>query len=739
MESHRRRSSLSQEAGEEYTASEFGGIRDYKRRKRVKLQNQDAAYRAQQTTPSPMIFKGYTIAALGYTNPNSNVLRSMVVKHGGVWKEFKEHGLTIVVATAIPPKKREEYRRLRIVEPKWIIDCVEAGKILEWSRYRIGGEGEAQATLGFDASVQKPKLAVNSYKDIASDQVVKEALKFARLREFDSQLPSDCEIPESDEEGDMALDDYSSLDLLSDLDLPEGYSTPTSSPPDKMPKAPSLKRSASITAPFTTIKKPKLPDPDVNLREESPRPRIASPSTVAPRLTKENAQTPEEFNEIFLSDPKVYAASVLNPDFLPKFFKESRLHHLSTWKAELRSRMQERAQKASQISPPKARATRYIMHVDFDCFFAAVSTRDLPDLKNKPVAICHGRTENSATSEIASCNYAARKFGVKNGMWMASAKRLCPDIVALGYDFDKYEEASEAFYSVVLALGGERLQAVSVDEVLVDISNLVCNDYYSDQGQEEAAAMKLATTVRNECRKRTGCEVSVGIGMNVVMARLALRKAKPAGQLMIPRSEIRSVLDELNVSAFPGIGKHTSNRIIEKFGTDSVLEVRKIPRERLRQTLGVKTGERVYELCNGIDHTQVGAAKTLRESISISVNWGVRFTEMGQAEEFLHRLSQAVVEKMKGEKVKGRVLNFKVAKRAQGVPYETEKFLGCGKVEEMNKTFSFGAPTNDAILIVRKCVELLKGFRVSPGDIRGFGIGMKGLEDEDDGQQQLKF
>jgi nucleotidyltransferase/DNA polymerase involved in DNA repair len=1296
------------EEGEEYNPSEFGGIQDFMRRKRIKLQNQDAGYRASfSSSSSPQIFKGYIVSSLGYTNPNSNVLRQMVVKYGGVWREFKEGGLTICIATALPAKKREELKRMRFVKPEWVVECIAQGKIVDWSRYRVGGEG-AQMTLGFDGNVMRSKAAQESYRNVAGEEVMRKALETVRLpprksvdweweipgsddqeeveddpvdrprnkileveeddippsaqcppkEEFDEeyymddddetlwmmdpdgQIPPPSHQPErryvsmsevedsedeedtvqlvpvpeahshkakqaatdeippqssdslgnaesqafsepppptamingvdayeaeavigekkhpankkpknkrgkmrflikwkgypeeeatwewedtlredlgdevvdemcaqyyasqqaeekgsrrssqkksrksrkqdtsqktpkgsqqkafsqatkpsrqgssresnektpvtpaeiprqplqewipdsfssinlseteedaqvlpplqqpqavkepsprqrddssklprgfsyipesfspvnlsdadsdtgdyfppshqperlqaakpslpkgfsympesfssidlSDLEGDEAdlppplptqeepqaakpqlprgfsdipesfssvnlsdaeddagnpippshqpeepqvaksllprgfsympesfssvdlsdfddaaegpqatkkslpprlrkeafvddfplsyqmpvLDDeeippsyqipvpdeediyssdtevppkpssqlqeieddtmdlplekegeaetplprtlpveasksaihpameipnsFSSLDLLSDIVLPEGYTTPpASSPPEKTPKTAVLKRAVSITSPVSTPKKPKHPKPDLKAHDP---PQTVNSSKEPPRLTKENAKTPEEFNEIFLSNPKVRAASVLNPDFLPKFFKESRLHYLSTWKAEMRSRMQERAQNSSQPSP-KSRAVRYVMHVDFDCFFAAVSTRSRPDLNDKPVAICHGRTENSSTSEIASCNYAARRFGVKNGMWMAKAKELCPNIVTLGYDFEKYEEASEAFYGVVLALGAERLQAVSVDEVLVDISNLVCNDHYSDQGREEAAAQKLATKVRDECRRKTGCEVSVGIGMNVAMARLALRKAKPAGQFIIRRSEVRSFLDELNVSAFPGVGEHTASKILEKFGSDSVVEVRKIPRERLKQTLGAKTGERMYELCNGIDNTLVGAAETPRESTSISVNWGVRFTRTDQAEEFLQRLSRAVEEKMKAEKVKGRVLNFKLAKRAPNAPFETEKFLGCGKVDEMNKKFVFGVPTNDAALLGRKCIELLRSFRVSPGDIRGFTMGMKDLEDEasNDGQQQLQF
>jgi len=1165
------------EADEAYDASTFGDFASYMRRKRAKLQNQDSVLRSLHPS-TPQIFRSYTITSLGYTNPNSNILRKIVVKHGGVWKEFKEGGATVILATNLPPKKREELRGRKIVRPEWVMESVKKGQVVEWTRFRLGGEGEGQARLGFGegsglkvVSGERPGAGTPYKSSARSDELLQHALETVKLPNAGWEIPASDDEGELDEEeeeektvevpraqppepmpgeedeappcgqpppkeeyieehydnmwledpanylpppshqpernhesfeededdtvrlvelpktstnvsfasntyeasareeatltscsgalgepepeaeiqpsqapppatiidgvpayeveavigerkhpagkkpktkrgkiqllvkwkgyeeseatwqfedtlradlGDEVLDEmweaykakkatatvtpkssqkprrrkssqqvrvgsqqqkvvfsqvtkpssqssnkdsrktpaateqtnsrsqdwsvenmlptgfsflpesfstvnlsledraadvgvepshhperskspdyllledkatdvdighsshqpertkcpdyllppsqfltlenpddpsrlhqlsvfeetaptsqaeipaklvgvgsghedipppypskikedeeaectlpqllpdrtaepgisrsleipnsFSSINLTSDIIPPKTTTAPSSSPPStKTLKTVSRKRTAPTESLIYTPKKLKYTNYDTEEQKTAVSSKApGSPDAKKPpKLSKASAQTPEEFNEVFLANPKIRAASVLNPDFLPTFFRESRLHYLSTWKADLRAKLQKLAEKSSQPTPPTQRSVRYVMHVDFDCFFAAVSTRDRPDLKDKPVAICHGKTENSTTSEIASCNYAARKFGVKNGMWMASAKKLCPDIITLGYEFDKYEEASEAFYDVILSIGGERLQAASVDEVLVDISNLVCSEHFSDAAHEEEATQQLAKKVRDECRRRTGCEVSVGIGTNVLTARLALRKAKPAGQYIIPQSKVQSFLDGLEVRAFPGIGKHTANKIVEKFGSDAVSEVRKITQDRLKQSIGPKTGVKVYELCRGVDETLVGAAETPRERISIAVNWGVRFYHKDQVEEFLHRLAHAVEERMKSEGVKGRTLNFKIAKRPPDVPYETEKFLGCGRVDETNRIFVFGVPTCDAKLIARKCVDLLRRESISPGDIRGFGIGMKGLEDEenDNGQQLLQF
>lgn len=108
------------------------------------------------------------------------------------------------------------------------------------------------------------------------------------------------------------------------------------------------------------------------------------------------------------------------------------------------------------------------MHVDFDSFFCAVSLLSAPEYIDKPAVVAHGSGNGS---EIASCNYPARAYGVKNGMWMKNALQLCSDIKVLPYDFPAYEDASRKFYTAILDVGGI-VQSVSVDEALVDISTL---------------------------------------------------------------------------------------------------------------------------------------------------------------------------------------------------------------------------------------------------------------------------
>ena len=77
-----------------------------------------------------------------------------------------------------------------------------------------------------------------------------------------------------------------------------------------------------------------------------------------------------------------------------------------------------------------------------DCFFVSVVVRNRPDLKDKPLAVCHSDSSRG-TAEISSSNYASRKFGVKNGMFMREAKRRCPDLQVVPYDFEAYEKVAD--------------------------------------------------------------------------------------------------------------------------------------------------------------------------------------------------------------------------------------------------------------------------------------------------------
>ena len=163
--------------------------------------------------------------------------------------------------------------------------------------------------------------------------------------------------------------------------------------------------------------------------------------------------------------------TAVSEHFLEGYYKNSRLHHLSTWKSELKTLVAEAQKRAEQsdaesskkVAPRASQrqayslahavlpvipgrsdtttsttliplksggASRVIMHVDFDAFFVSCGLASRPELRGKAVVVCHaqGNQGASSTSEIASCSYEARAHGVKNGMSLGQARGLCADI-----------------------------------------------------------------------------------------------------------------------------------------------------------------------------------------------------------------------------------------------------------------------------------------------------------------------
>lgn len=718
------------EAGEEYEASAFGGFADYMRRKKIKLQNLDAEIRAT-AVDQPPIFRGVVAHVNGYTQPSLQDLHRLIVSHGGGFLQYLD-GKTVathIIASSLTPKKREEFRRYRIVQPAWVIDSVKAGRLLPWDEYRVVDEGQSQKVLNFDDG-----------RFTSQTNILRAGYKYqSRTSWYNSQLKATS--AESVVEGSV-----------------QTMSTPSKPPPavPTVPNQPSQSDYGDFPS-FAALEEDEKPIvPEQPKKDVSAEPHLPAAGTTSSDSSKTQLQSPkkevptsppskryspsdpqmtsEEYNAQLLSDPRMAKSSVVNPDFLQQFYRESRLHHLSTWKADLKAQLQaaakEKTLSRSSHMKPVPGARRYILHVDFDSFFAAVSILKHPELRDKPVAIAHG---SGSGSEIASCNYVARGRGIKNGMWMKGALQACPELQVLPYDFPAYEDASRKFYNSVLSVDGI-VQSVSIDEALIDVTNQCLEAGGSDgrgvsEGsiyREQAKADEIAQGLRDSVKEKTGCAVSVGIGGNILLAKVALRKAKPAGQFQLKPEAVLDFIGNLTVQDLPGVGYSLSAKL-EELGVKFVKDVRDLSRERLLSSLGPKTGTRIYEYARGMDKTEVGN-EVMRKSVSAEVNWGIRFVNQDQAEDFVKSLCEELNKRLVENLVKGKQLTLKVMRRSMDAPLEPVKHLGHGKCDTFNKSVVIGVATNATDILAKEAVSMLRSFNFSPGDLRGLGVQMTKLE-----------
>ncbi|KAJ2967190.1 hypothetical protein NQ176_g9783 [Zarea fungicola] len=723
--------SFDDEEGDEYEGSKFNGFGDYFRRKKIKLQNKDAELRA--TSEKPQIFKGIVAHVTGYTQPPLHILHRDIVQHGGGFLQYLDSKTmaTHIIASTLPPKKSVDFSRYRIVKPTWITESIEAGKLLPWSNYRVLDDGPRQKVLKFDGAKglsQASPAAKQGYREQTENSFYTSQIRAsASATQAWSQAVEQLQTPSRS---------VSSVEKSSEQAMSSN-----------------VKDNNDLT-PTTEATVATMPDilPQVDTPTKAPAAQSRSVEESRPPMKEFSADmTPEEHNAWLLSDPRLRESSCANPNFLTKFYAESRLHHLSTWKAELKSSMQRlAADKGLSENKFKTRpgARRYIMHVDFDSFFCAVSLKKFPEYVDKPAAVAHG---TGSGSEIASCNYPARSFDVKNGMWMKRATELCPELKVLPYDFPAYEVASRAFYEAIMTVGGV-LQSVSIDEALIDVTAVVYQATGSqgvgvDEGsvwREQEKVKMIAEELREKIKQETGCHVSVGIGGNILQAKVALRKAKPAGQYLLRPAEVLDYIGELKVEQLPGVSYSIGGKL-EELGVRFVKDLRELSREKLTSLLGPKTGEKLAEYARGIDKTEVGGQPP-RKSVSAEVSWGIRFVTQQEAEDFVLNLCGELERRLLNEQVKGRHLTVKIMRRCLDAPLDPAKHLGHGKCDTFNKSVPFGVGTHNAETIGKEAVAVLRSYRFSPGDLRGLGVQMTKLEPikrstaaADGSQKKLEF
>uniref|UniRef100_A0A8C7KI86 DNA repair protein REV1 n=1 Tax=Oncorhynchus kisutch TaxID=8019 RepID=A0A8C7KI86_ONCKI len=414
-----------------------------------------------------------------------------------------------------------------------------------------------------------------------------------------------------------------------------------------------------------------------------------------------------------------------------------------------------------------------ILHVDMDCFFVSVGIRHRPDLKGKSVAvtsnhgsgrvaqrpgvdcqlelqcyhkqysypavserkdgdleeitsseteshISHGNSVDQDTAalsmaEIASCSYEARQAGVRNGMFFGQAKQLCPSLQSVPYDFQAYKKVALAIYS-------HDIEALSCDEALVDSSALLA--------ELSVTPDELASAIRADVRERTGCSASVG--SNILLARMATRKAKPNGQYLLRSEEVDDFIRDQTHHLLATHQPHTQLLCVGRSmgGKLASLGVRSCG--DLQQEFGPRTGQTLFRFCRGLDDRPVRSEKE-RKSVSAEMNFNIRFTQVDEAESFLTHLSIEVQKRLQGAGLRGRRLTLKVMVCKAGVEQSNYMVMApvtvwLGERDQWTRSVTLAQLTDCGHLIASEVIKLFHAMRLKVQDLRGVGLQVQLLE-----------
>ena len=294
--------------------------------------------------------------------------------------------------------------------------------------------------------------------------------------------------------------------------------------------------------------------------------------------------------------------------------------------------------------PAAGASPRRVLHCDMDCFYAAVHMRDDPSLQGKPVVI-GGRPEGRGV--VAAASYEARRYGVHSAMPSSRAVRLCPGVVFIPPDFRRYSRESEKIFAIYREIT-PIVQAVSIDEAYLDVT---------EQVGEGGSATAVAREIRRRVREERGLTVSVGVGPNRLIAKIASDFHKPDGLTVVPPHKVQAFLDPLPVRRLHGVGPATEKALAD-LGIQTVADLRVHPLEALVDRFG-RHGRALHEFAHGVDDRPVETHQE-RKSLGTENTYAVDLRERDAVEREVEKMAHEVAAALERRDLAGCTVTLKV-------------------------------------------------------------------------------
>lgn len=265
---------------------------------------------------------------------------------------------------------------------------------------------------------------------------------------------------------------------------------------------------------------------------------------------------------------------------------------------------------------------RKIIHADCDCFFAAVEMRDNPELRSKPIAVGGAADKRGV---VATCNYAARAFGVRSAMPTAQAVKLCPDLIICPPRMSAYQAVATQIRQIFLQLS-DQVEVVSIDEAYIDVTHVTAF---------KGSATLMARWLKQQVLEQTGITLSVGISTNKFLAKIASDWQKPDGLFVITPSQIADFVMALPVEKIHGVGKVTAQKLHQQ-GIYNCQQLQQRSLVSLTEQFG-KFGLSLYQRARGEDFREI-KTDHIRKSISVERTFAENLLDRVQISHALNQL-----------------------------------------------------------------------------------------------------
>lgn len=323
-----------------------------------------------------------------------------------------------------------------------------------------------------------------------------------------------------------------------------------------------------------------------------------------------------------------------------------------------------------------------------DAFFVSVEEHDNPALKGHPVVVGY----DGPRGVVATANYEARRYGVHSAMAMATAHRLCPNLVVVEGHYSRYKEVSAQIHAIFRDYT-HLIEPLSLDEAYLDVTT---------NKKTIPLAMDIAKEIKLRIRETTGLTASAGVSYCKFLAKVASDYRKPDGLCVVHPDRAIEFIDGLQVERFWGVGEKTAERM-HALGVFNGRQLREVPLTRLTREFG-KMGRVFYDFARGIDHRPV-VTEWVRKSVGCERTFAEDLTTYEEMADHLIPLATELVRRLERHAFKGRSLVLKV--KYSDFRQTTHSHTGITPIRDMGEILQIASRLLTEVELADRSVRLL--------------------------------
>ncbi len=342
---------------------------------------------------------------------------------------------------------------------------------------------------------------------------------------------------------------------------------------------------------------------------------------------------------------------------------------------------------------------RLIALIDMDYFFVACEELRKPEIKTKPVIVGADPKKGEGRGVVSTCNYVARKYGIRSAMPVSIAYRLKKDAIFLPVDYDYYEEVSKKVMDIVKQQA-DKFEQVSIDEAFIDISNRAKN-------YEEA--QELAKSLQQEIKEKLSLPCSIGVSYNKLMAKMASEGAKPNGVKVIREEEAKQFLAKMPIGELYGVGKVMKEKL-ESLSYKTIGDLASANPVELVQRFRTY-GAELYNYANGRDDSEIQENYEIK-SIGRERTFENDTNDRYEITKMIREISKEVAEEVKKSGIAFKVVTIK---------------MRYSSFEEHLKSRSLRQRSTELDEIVNNAIDLFDKYAEKGENLRKIGVRVSNL------------